>query len=298
MDSSGGEATFAALGLFVVTTVERALYIEDCFRVAVWQVLVLNWVSKLELEVPLLGLLPFDFHSWATFHVPFDEAFEQDCDLEESGDSLDSFVVVFPLRTDAGPSLQNDASLMKHADFVVSNEIVAGIVFAVERHEMILERVVGPSDSSKDVGADAVVVAVDDFEVFVSNGIAGFVEYQLEANRQDLDSASVHSSTGPIPYDYSLDVAQTMNESSGVGLHSLRKAVERELVVVASGTFDDHFVDNAEIFSAGLVVDVATEGLIRSLVEESCHSSCSVAKNRPLAFASDLAGNQSCAVDN
>lgn len=36
-----------------------------------------------------LELLSFDFHSSVTSHVPFDEAFEQDCGLAEFDDSPD-----------------------------------------------------------------------------------------------------------------------------------------------------------------------------------------------------------------
>lgn len=49
---------------FVVIIEEKAPDIVDCFHVAVWQVFVSNWVSKLELVVELqLALLPFDFHN-------------------------------------------------------------------------------------------------------------------------------------------------------------------------------------------------------------------------------------------
>ena len=49
-------------------------------------------------------------------------------------------------------------------------------------------RVVGPLDSSRDVGAGViVVVAVDDSEVFVSGEIVGSAEYQWEAIPLDPD---------------------------------------------------------------------------------------------------------------
>lgn len=88
-DSFEDEVTFVAEDSFVEITVEKALDTEGYFHVAVWQVLVLNWVSRLELVVVRrLELLPFDFHSSVTFHVPFDEAFEQDYVLVEFDDSL------------------------------------------------------------------------------------------------------------------------------------------------------------------------------------------------------------------
>lgn len=147
---------------------------------------------------------------------------------------------------------------MEHVDFVVSNEIVAGIGIVVS-HVMILEQVVGLQDSLKGVEVGAAAVAADDFEVLESNEIVESVEYQSEADQLDPDSVSVHNLTDPIPYDCSLDVDQTKNEHSDVALRSHRKAGERELAVVALGTFDVHFVDNVEIFFAGLVVDVETE---------------------------------------
>lgn len=111
---------------------------------------------------------------------------------------------VQPLSIDA----DSRALLRQHVDFVVSNEIVVVIGLAVELHVMILERVVGPPpDSSRDVEAGVIVaVAVDDFEVFGSSEIVGSVECRLEVDRRDLDSVSVRSLFGPIPYDYSLDV--------------------------------------------------------------------------------------------
>lgn len=296
--SSGDEATFVVADSFVVITVETAPCIEDCFRVAVWQVFVLSWVNKLELVVERrLVLLPFDFRSSATCRVPFDEAFELDCDLAESDDSPAGFAGP-PSPPDVDLRSTNGASLLEHVDFVVPNEIVAGIGIAVEFHAMILARVVGPPDSSKDVGADAIAVAADDFEVFVSSGIVGLAGCQLEAIQPDPDSVSDRSSSDPIPYDCSLDAVPTTSVSSDVGLRSHRKAEERELAVVASDTFDVHFVDNVEIFSAGLVADVVTEEWIHSLVVVSCHSSCSVATSTPLASAWDLAGSHSCADDN
>ena len=61
MDSFADAVTFVVVDSSVVITAERALDIEDCFRVAVRQVFVSNWVSKLELVVvPLLELLSFD----------------------------------------------------------------------------------------------------------------------------------------------------------------------------------------------------------------------------------------------
>lgn len=86
--------------------------------------------------------------------------------------------------------------------------------------------------------------------------------------------------------------------NSDVALHSHCKAVERELVVVESDTSDVHFVDSAEIFSVGPAVDAETVELIRSLVAVSCHSSCSVAMSKPLAFVSDLVDIHSCVDDN
>lgn len=170
LGSSGDEATFVVSDSFVVITVETAPCTEDYFRV-VWQVFVLSWVNKLELVVERrLVLLPFDFRSLATCRVPFDEAFELDCDLAESDDSPVGLAVL-PLPPDVDLHLKSGASRLVHADFVVPNEIVAGIGIAVEFHEMILKRVVEPLDSSKDVEVGAIAVAVDDFEVFVSSEI-------------------------------------------------------------------------------------------------------------------------------
>lgn len=269
----------------------KALDIVDCFHVAVWQVLVLNWVDKLELVVEQqLELLPFDFHNSATFHV-HDEAFAQDYVLEESDDSLGLFDWI-----DVDLHSMNDAL---PADFASSNEIVA-IELVVELHVMILERVVGPLGSSKGVEAGGVVavVAVDDFEVFVSSEIVVFVEFQLEASQLDLDSVNVRSLFGLIPYDYSLGAEPMLNVNSDVEPHSLHKVEVQGLVVVVWGTFDVHFAGNVEIFSVGLVADVVTEELSRILVAVSYHSSCFVVMNRQLAFVSDLVGIQSCVDDN
>lgn len=297
-DSSAmDEATFVS-DSFVVIAEGMALDTEDCFRVAVWQVLVLSWVNRLELVVELQPvLLPFDSHSLATCRVPFDEASERDCDFGESDDSLDSFAAL-PSTLGVGLHSTSDASPKEYVDFVVPSEIVAGIVFAVELHATILERVVGPLDSSMDAEADAIAVAVDDFEVLASNEIVGSAECQEAANRPDLDSASVRNSIDPIPYDCSLDVVPTKILSSDVALRNRCKAEERELVVVASGTSDVHFVDSAEIFSVGPAVDAVIEEPIRSLVAVSSHSSCSVATCTPLAFVLDLADIQSCVDDN
>lgn len=118
----------------------------------------------------------------------------------------------------------------------------------------------------------------------------------MEVIRLDPDWVSVRNLSDPIPYDCSLDVEPTKSVNSDVELHSYRK--EQELVVVASGTFDVHSVDNVEIFSAGLVADVATEELNRSLAEESCRSSCSAGTSKPLASAWDLGDIHSCVDDS
>lgn len=89
----------------------------------------------------------------------------------------------------------------------MSGEIVAGIGFAVELHEMNPKRVVGPLDSLRDAGAGVIaVVAVDDFAVFASSEIVGSAECRLEASRLDLDLVNVHSSFDPILCDCSRDV--------------------------------------------------------------------------------------------
>jgi hypothetical protein len=196
--------------------------------------------------------------------------------------------------------LPSDGEPQPHAGSAVSNEIVAGIVSAVVLHAMILMRVVGPLDSSRDVGADVTaVVAVDDFEVFESDEIVGSVGcLALVEGQLDLGLASVHSSTDPILRDCSQDVAPTMILSSDVALHSCRRVEEQELVVVASGTSGVHFVDSAEIFFAESVADAETEEWSHSLAEESCCSSCSaVAMSMPPASVWDLAGIQSCVDD-
>lgn len=309
LDSSVDEVTFVVVDSSVVITVEMVLDIEDCFHVAVWQVfVVLSWVNKLELVVvQRLVLLPFGFHSLATCRVPFDEAFGLDCDLVEFDvDSPVEFVglLLLPSLPDVDWHSMNGALLLEHVvvvvDFVVPNEIVVvvGIGIAVVLHVMIQERVVEPPDSSKDVGADATAVAVDDFEVFVSSEIVGLVVFQLAVNQLDPDSVSDRNSSDLVPYDCSQDVVPTMSVSFDVELHSHRRAVEQALAVVASGTFDVHFVDNAEIFSAGLAVDAVTVELNRSLVVVSFHSSCSVVTSMPLAFVLDLEDSHSCADDS
>lgn len=102
-DSSVDEVTFAGEGSFVVITVGKAPGIVDYFHVAVWQVFASNWVSKLELVVERqLELLSFDYRSSATFHVPFDEAFERDCVLAGSDDWLGWRLVALPSPIDAG----------------------------------------------------------------------------------------------------------------------------------------------------------------------------------------------------
>lgn len=282
LGSSVDEVTSEVWDSSVVITEETEPDIEDCFRV-VRQVFVLSWVSRLELVVePQLMLLPFDFHSLATFRVPFDGAFEQGYDLEESDDSLGSFAASSS-KTDVDLQLTNDASLMEHVDFVVPSEIVAGIGIAVEFHVMILIRVVGPRDSWKDVEADATAVAVDDFEVFESNEIVVSAGCQVVVNQLDPDWADAHSLSDPIPYDCSLDVELMKNVNSDAERHNHRMVVVLELVVVELDTFGVHFVDNVEIFSVGLAVDAVIEGWIRNPVEESYHSSYSVVKYRPLA---------------
>lgn len=188
LDSFVDEATFAVEDSFAVTTAGKALDTGDYLHVAVWQVLVSNWVSKLELVVERqLELLPFDYRNSATFHVPFDEAFEPDCVPGGSDESLDSLAL--PSMLDVDLRSTNDASLMAHVDFVAADEIVVGIEPVVELRVMNPERVVGPQDSSRDVvaGVAVAVAAVDDFEVFESSEIVGSAECRLEANQRDPD---------------------------------------------------------------------------------------------------------------
>lgn len=193
---------------FVAKAEETVLDTEDCFRVAGWQVLVLSWEGMLELVVERQpALLPFDFHSSATFHVPFDEASEQDYVLVES-DGLLGLFVALPLTFGADPRLTYDASPMGRVDSVKPSAIVAGIVSVVELREMIPRRVVGPLGSLKDVGADEVVAAVDGSEV-LSSEIADFAEGRVVAARLSLGSVNDHSLTDLNPYDCSLDVVPT-----------------------------------------------------------------------------------------
>lgn len=160
----------------MVIIVGRGLCTEDCSRVAVWQVFVLSWVNKLELVVErLLVRLPFGFRSSGAFRVPFDEASVPDCDLAGFDDSPGSLAEL-PSPIDADLHSTRGALLMEHVDFVVPNEIVAGIGIAAEFHAMIQERVVGPRDSSRDVGVDAIAAAADDFEVLESSEIVGSAE--------------------------------------------------------------------------------------------------------------------------
>lgn len=115
-------------------------------------------------------------------------------------DDLPDLSAEQPSSTGADSHWTSGASLTLHADSVVSGEIVAVVGFAVAHCATILERVVGPQDSSKDVEAGEVVaVAVDDSEVFVSDEIVEFVEFQLEECQRDLDSADDRSLFGPIP---------------------------------------------------------------------------------------------------
>lgn len=181
LDSSAmDEVTFVS-GSSVVIAEETVLDIEDCFHAVVWQVLVLSWVSMLELVAGRqLVLLPFDSHSSAACRVPFDE------DCAESDDSL-GLSAALPLLIDVDSHSMSDASTLERVDFVVPNEIVAGIVLVAEHHATILERVVEPMDSSKDVGAGATAVVADDFEVLESNEIVGFVEYREAAIQPELD---------------------------------------------------------------------------------------------------------------
>lgn len=131
--SFADEETFEASDSFEETVVEKVLDTGDYFHVVEWQV-VLNWVSMWVLVgVQRLEQLPFDFHSSVTFHVPFDEAFEQDCVLVESGDSL-GLPAALPLTTEAGWSSLHGALPKKHADLAVPNEIAAGIEFVVVLH--------------------------------------------------------------------------------------------------------------------------------------------------------------------
>lgn len=285
------------LGSFVAITVGRELCIEDCFRVVVWQVFVLSWAGKLDLVVERLPVqLPFDYRNPGAFRVPFDEAFAPDCDLAGS-DDLPGLPVERPSPTDADSHSTNGASLMERVDFVVPNEIVAGIGIAVEFHATILGQVVGLPDSSRGVGADAIAVAADDFEGLESSEIVGFVECRWEANQRALDSVNDRSLSDPTLYDYILDVEPMMSENSDAELRSHRKR-ERELAVVASGTFDVRFVHNVEIFSAGLAVGAVTEEEFRSLVAVSYRSSYSVVMNRLLASVSDPEDIHSCVDDN
>lgn len=144
--SFADEETFEVLDSFEETVVEKVLDTGDYFHVVEWQV-VSNWVSRLELEgVQRLEQLPFDFHSSVTFHVPFDEAFEQDCVLAESGDSL-GLPVALPLTTEAGWNSLHGALPKKHVDLAEPNEIAAGIEFAVVLHVLTLERSAEPPDS-------------------------------------------------------------------------------------------------------------------------------------------------------
>lgn len=144
--SFADEETFEALDSFEETVVEKVLDTGDYFHVVEWQV-VLNWVSMWVLVgVQRLEQLPFDFHSSVTFHVPFDEAFEPDCVLVESGGSL-GLPVALPLTTEAGWSSLHGALPKKHVDLAVPNEIAAGIEFVVVLHALTLERLAEPPDS-------------------------------------------------------------------------------------------------------------------------------------------------------
>lgn len=241
--------------------------------------------------------LPSDFHSSATFRVPSDEAFELDCVPAGFDGSLGWFAAP-PSPTGAGWRSPSGAWRTPRVDFVVPSEIVAGIGFAVVLHVMIPKRVVGPRDSSTDVGADATaaVAAVDDFEVFASSEIVGSVGGRWVAGRRVLGWASARSPSGPAQCDYSRDVGPSMSVNSDVALRTRRRAAGPELVVVVSGTSDVHFVDNVEIFSVELAADAVTGEWIHSLVAGSCRSSCSVARNTPPAFVLDPADIQSCVV--
>lgn len=86
--------------------------------------------------------------------------------------------------------------------------------------------------------------------------------------------------------------------NSDVAHHIRRKAGEPELVVAVSDTFDVHFVDNVEIFFAGLAADAGIGEWIHSLAGESYRSSCSVVMSRLLAFVLDPADIPSYADDN
>lgn len=171
--SSEDGATFEVWDSSEGTAEERAPYTADCSHVAVWQVFVSNWVNKWELVVELqLALLPSDFRSSAAFRDPSDEASAPDCDLAGADGSFDSFAVL-PLPTDVGPRSTCGASPPRHVGFVAPSEIVAGIVTAVELRVMIQVRVVGPPDSSRDVGAGAIAVAAGDSVVSESGEIVG-----------------------------------------------------------------------------------------------------------------------------
>lgn len=186
--------TSEASDSFAVRVVERVLDTVDYFHVAVWQVFVSSWVSMWGLGVVQQQVpLPSDFHSLATFHDSSDEASELDCEPGKSDGLPDSFVEP-PSLIDADSRWTSGASPTLHAGSVVSGEIAAELEFAAVQYVMIQVRVVGPLDSSKDVEAGVTVaVAVDDFEVFVSNEIVVFVEFLLEVCQQDLDSVSAHN---------------------------------------------------------------------------------------------------------
>lgn len=126
-------------------------------------------------------------------------------------------------------------------------------------------------------------------------GIAGF---RVEVIRLDLDLSNVRNWLDLIQYDYNQDAELKKSENFDVALHIHRKAGDLVLVVVVSGTFDDHFVDNVAIFSAALAADAVIVESIRNLAGVSFRSSYSAEMNRPLAFASDLGDIHSCAADN
>lgn len=283
-DSSADVATSAVADSSAVTIAETAHDIVDCSRVVVWQVFASSWVSMSEpVVVRQPGQPPFDCHNSAAYRGSSGAG----CDLVGSAGSL----VVRSSRLDA----DSHASPGSEA----SSEIVAGIAFAAELHEMIRERVVGPLDSSRDAGADAVVVAVDDFEVSGSGEIVGSVGCRVVADRR----AGVRNWTDRVRCGCNRDVEPTRNENSGAGRRSRHRAAVPEPVVVASDTSGVHFVDSAGIFYvAPLAVpsaaDAETVELIRSLVAAACCSSCSAATCTRPAFASDPVDTRSCVGDS
>jgi hypothetical protein len=161
----------------------------------------------------------------------------------------------YPELSDADLSSQNGASSTLRVEFVSLNEVAAGLAqsgcHAVQQEQ-------GQLDSSWGAGVDEAAAVADGSVWFDPNVTVEFVAVQLVVTLPDPGSSGVRKRLAPFPRDHTQGVEQPMSESFDVVLNSHRMVEGRANAVAELGTFDDHFEDNAELFSVVLAAGART----------------------------------------